>query len=267
MNLHLIGNKYLFFFLIFFFLIIKSKESKPKISIITSIYKGEKYIKHFLEDITKQTIFNQCELILINANSSENEEKHIKPFLSKHKNIIYKRLKQNTSIYKAWNIAIKLANGKYITNSNLDDRLAHYCFEFHSKFLDENSDIDLVYSDGYFTDIANQTFFDCNITKIIFKPSFSKLNLKYNCLPSFNPMWRKKLHKKFGLFNENFKIAGDWEFWIRVVSKGSVFKKLPGIYGVAYNNPNGLSTNPLTVMYLEREKNIIRSMYKSFFLN
>ena len=46
---------------------IKSLRFYPKISIITSIYKGEKFIKHFFEDIAKQTIFKECELILINA--------------------------------------------------------------------------------------------------------------------------------------------------------------------------------------------------------
>ena len=55
-----------------------------KASIITSVYKGEKYINHFLNDITKQTIFNQCELIIINADSPENEEQYINPFLEKY---------------------------------------------------------------------------------------------------------------------------------------------------------------------------------------
>ena len=47
----------------------------PKISIITSLYKGGEYIKGFLEDIVNQTIFkDKCELIIIDANSPDNEK-------------------------------------------------------------------------------------------------------------------------------------------------------------------------------------------------
>ena len=47
----------------------------PKVSIITSVYKGKKYIEQFLENITSQTIFKEkCELILINANSTLKED-------------------------------------------------------------------------------------------------------------------------------------------------------------------------------------------------
>lgn len=44
----------------------------PKISILTSVYNGDEFIRPFLEDITRQTIFEEkCELVLVNANSPE----------------------------------------------------------------------------------------------------------------------------------------------------------------------------------------------------
>ena len=47
------------------FIAIENK--KPRVSIITSLYKGEKFIRGFLEDITQQTIFTKCELWLIRS--------------------------------------------------------------------------------------------------------------------------------------------------------------------------------------------------------
>ena len=64
----------------------------PKISIITSVYNGDQFIEGFLADITQQTIFDQCELILINANSPGNEEPVIKKYMDQYPNIIYQRL-------------------------------------------------------------------------------------------------------------------------------------------------------------------------------
>ena len=49
----------------------------PLVSIFCSIFKGEKYIQHYLYDISRQTIFNECELILIDANSPDLEFKYI----------------------------------------------------------------------------------------------------------------------------------------------------------------------------------------------
>jgi len=265
----------------------------PRISIITSIYKGEKFIKHFLQEITKQTVFKDCELILINANSPEDEEKIIKPYLKKYKNIIYKKLQNRVTIYSAWNEAIKLASGEYITNANLDDRLDYKCYETYLNYLDKNPDIDLVYADGYETDKINISFhsvsgacpsklaksedLDKRSRKCfakqklsnhkIYKPEFSKTNLRHNCLPSFYPMWRANLHNKFGLFNDNFTIAGDWEFWVRIANGGSKFKKIPGVYGLAYHNPIGLSTNLKTLQLKDKEKAIVRNMHKDFFTN
>src|SRR3990170_4374773 len=56
------------------------KENKPRVSIITSVFKGDKFIKGFMDDIVKSTIFDQCELIIINAASPENEERVIKEY-------------------------------------------------------------------------------------------------------------------------------------------------------------------------------------------
>ena len=70
----------------------------PKISIITSVYDGDKYIKHFMSEITKQSVFkDKCELILVNANSPGNEGVVIEEYLNE--------LDNDLSIYKSINIS------------------------------------------------------------------------------------------------------------------------------------------------------------------
>ena len=67
----------------------------PKVTILGTIYDGDKYIEQFLENIVNQTIFNRCELILIDANSPGNEQEVISRYTKKHDNIIYKRLSES----------------------------------------------------------------------------------------------------------------------------------------------------------------------------
>ncbi len=236
----------------------------PKISIITSLYKGDYFIEGFLQDITQQTIFDQCELIIINANSPGNEEPVIRYYMQRYPNIIYTRLKSDPGLYGVWNRAIKIARGEYITNANVDDRLAYNCYEVHARVLDSKPYVDLLYSDFYRTTYPNKDFdyivsttqkVDLNIFKKnqaycikvgegiwhCHELSFSKQALKRRCLPNNHPMWRKSLHNRYGLFNERFKSASDWEFWLRIALQGAFFEKVPGVYAVFYINPQGLS--------------------------
>jgi glycosyltransferase involved in cell wall biosynthesis len=215
----------------------------PRVTIITSLYKGGLFIEGFLEDIIKQTIFDECELLIINANSPDNETSIIEKYCDSHPNIRYIRLNYDPGLYGVWNIGIKLARAPYVTNANVDDRLEHTCYEKHAKFLDENQDIDLVYSDHYISNVPNENFCEAQNNKRgawIFK-DFSKQLALGACLPNNHPMWRVTVHDKVGFFDESFQSAGDWDLWIRTVMQGCLFKKIPQILGVFYINPKGLS--------------------------
>ena len=221
------------------------KHLQRKISVITSVYDGDEFIKPFLEDITSQTIFDKCELILVNANSPGNEEDVINEYLEKYDNIVYEKLDEDPGIYGTWNHALELATGEFVTNANLDDRKVINALEKHAKELYLNPDVDLVYADMLITDSPNETF-DSNSSngrKYTF-PEYSFENLKMVNMPHASPMWRKKLHEEYGYFDTKYKSAGDWEMWLRVASKGSSFKKINDVLGLYYFNPKGISTNP-----------------------
>ena len=130
----------------------KENEKKPaKVSIITSLFKGGKYIERFLENIINQTYFENCELIIVDANSPDNEHEVIKRYQKENKNIRYFRLGEDPGIYGCWNYAIKKAKYGLITNANLDDLRSLKQVEKFSVFLKNNKNIDLVYSECYMT--------------------------------------------------------------------------------------------------------------------
>jgi glycosyltransferase involved in cell wall biosynthesis len=235
-------------------------EELPKISIITSVYDGDEFIRHFLEDITKQTVFKEkCELILINANSPGNEEEVINEYLEKYpNNIIYKKLDKDPGIYGVWNYALEFATGEYITNANLDDRKAFNSLETHAKNLFQNKDIDLVYAESFITNNPNETFSNNSSKGRTYSfEEFSKEAMLRGNQPHNNPMWRKSLHDKYGMFDNKYKSAGDWEFFLRSTFGGSKFKKIDQILGLYYFNPKGISTDfKNSAWKLEEEREI-----------
>jgi glycosyltransferase involved in cell wall biosynthesis len=228
------------------FTTITTLSAVPKVSIITSVFKGDKFIKGFFEDITAITIFDQCELIIINANSPGNEDAIIQTYTKCYPNIRYIKLDYDPGIYGVWNMAIQLAQADFITNANLDDRHNPTFLAYQVKELEKDTTIDLVYADFFISFLPNiswSTFRTFKKTyQLAYKSSFSPSALCFDCLPGPHPVWRKSMHNNYGYFDERFFSAGDWEMWLRAASKGAKFKKIKGTSGIFYFNPQGLST-------------------------
>jgi glycosyltransferase involved in cell wall biosynthesis len=236
-------------------------QTKPRVSIITSVYKGDEFIEGFLVDITRQTIFNDCELILINAASPGNEEIIINKYREKFSNIIYIKLNEDPGLYAVWNQGIKIAQSELITNANLDDRRNSECIEKQAQALEEDPSVDLVYASYFITYYPNETYEHNNYRYYVEAANFSRQSM-YLCLPGPQPMWRKSMHEKYGFFDESFSSAGDLEMWNRAVLAGSAFKSIPGVSGLYYVNPKGISTNNNAEKVERRRQEDMMIMYK-----
>jgi len=216
----------------------------PRVSIITSIYNADDQIEGFLEDIVKQTYFDKCELVIVDGASPGKELDVIARYQKQYSNIFYHRLQEDPGIYGCWNYAIENSSGEYLANANVDDRRAFNQIEKFVSVLDADSGLDLVYGQTFATRSPNETFYD-NSSNYQLYPThpFSK-EAMVKCLPGCQPLWRRSMHQKAGLFDGNYKFAGDWEMWLRAVRNGSRFIMLEGVYGLYYHNPVGLTTDP-----------------------
>jgi hypothetical protein len=182
--------------------------------------------------------------------------------MEKHPNIIYKKLDSDPGVYGVWNMGIKMSSGEYVTNANMDDRKSPSSLEKHAKNLFLNKDVDLVYADSYIVHEANKKWdsLDKNGQRYNFEQFSPKAMLRGN-LPHNNPMWRKSLHDKFGYFNENYKSASDWEFWLKCVVGNSKFMKINEVLGIYYFNPKGISTNFENFSWKQKEEEKIFENY------
>jgi len=226
----------------------------PKVSLITSMFKGEKYIEKFLNNITSQTVFKYCELLIIDAASPENEYPIIEKYMKKYPNIVYTRLEEDPGIYGVWNIGAKMATGKYLTNTNLDDIRSEDQIEIMVNCLEKNPDIDLVYSESYVTNVGNETYHNNSSGGKTYPITDFSHEAMIKCLPGCMPVWRKTMHDKAGYFDESFRYAGDHEMWLRAVRNGSDFKRVSGVHGLYYMNPDGLSTSEANAVKRYKEE-------------
>lgn len=229
----------------------------PRISIITSIYKGEEYIEGFLSSLVKQTIYPDCELIFILNEPSNSEKKLLDKFKDNCRiNCIIVDLLQRESLAASWNRGINLANGKYISLWNIDDRRIKNSLEIQVNLLENYPGVCMVYGD------------------FIETSSFTYLNGSRYITPEFNPtifvrrfacggaflVFRKNVFSKYGYFDEQFSVALDYEFVVRLAFSNEKFIKAQDILGYFYNNQTGLSTIKNSIVS-DHERNIIYHRY------
>ena len=200
-----------------------------------------------------------------------NEEKEtdysiIEPFLSQYSNIKYHKLQTDPGVYGAWNYAINHSTGKFITNANLDDRRCYENIETLVSQLNENPDVDLVYSPFIVSNKEGENFYTSSSKSVYETYDFSPARM-IKCLPGCMPVWRRSLHEKNGLFDEEYKSAGDWEFWLRCVKNGSKFKRVNIVMGMYYFNPEGLSTSTDNHDWKTQEENKVINLYREFLIN
>jgi hypothetical protein len=181
------------------------RKSVPKISLLTSLYNGDKHIEGFLANVVSQTVFEDCELIIIDANSPGNEKEIIDSYMQKHSNIIYKRLDHDPGIYGCWNLALEMASGEFVSNANVDDRRSLQQLEIFANELVNNPDIDLIYSDCLVTHQPNETYSRNSSGGEVYPiTDFTPENM-IKCLPGCMPLWRKSMHDGIGVFNDKYK--------------------------------------------------------------
>jgi glycosyltransferase involved in cell wall biosynthesis len=246
--------------------VVVTSDEIPKISLITSVFKAEEYIEQLMEDVTRQTIFeDKCEWIILNANKTgdEYEEQVIKKYIEKYpNNIVYKRLEEDGGVYDTWNKAIEISTGEFVTNINCDDRRALDGLEKQAKLLVANPEISLVYNDSFVVHRSNIQFESIpEGTQRYNFEQFSKEAMLRGNLPHNNPMWRKTLHERHGYFDQKYRSAGDWEFWLRCAFAGEKFFKHPEILGVYYFNPTGISTDQRNNSWKKEEEKEVFMKY------
>lgn len=231
------------------------------VSAVISTYCSEKFIGGCLLDLIEQTLYQkgELEIIVIDSASPEKEKLIVENFQGKYPHIIYERTPERETIYEAWNRAIKMAKGNYITNANTDDRRHPQALEIMANYLDSYPDVALVYADQLITTIPNDTFLTTKATRRWHWPEYSYQELRQRCCVGSQPMWRKSLHSQYGYFGAEFSCAGDYEFWLRLGSQGEKMRLIPQILGLYYFNSEGVEhRDPKTAW---QETNLVRQQY------
>ena len=232
------------------------KVSSPVVSAVVSTHASERFMRGLLEDLTSQTLADRLEIIVVDSGSPENERGIVEEFSRRFGNIRYVRTERE-SIYAAWNRGIAMARGRYVTNANTDDRHRRDALEVMARTLDARPDVDLVYGDYYISHVANEIFEKNSGNEPFRGPEFFAPDalIEYQFGPQ--PVWRRSVHERIGLFDERYRIVGDYDFNIRFALEGKAFHipEFLGLYlkhGAALSFESGANTTAETLEVRKR---------------
>lgn len=183
----------------------------PKISIITVCLNAAKYIGDNITSVNNQDYPN-IEHIFIDGLSNDNTVSIIKNMVGKNHTLISE---PDLGIYNAMNKGIELASGKYLIFLNSDDMFSDQ--NIITKYVEaiNQKSADIVFSDILFIQRSNKN----NIIRTWKAGNFNKRKLKFGWMPPHpGVLIKAEIFKKFGGFNEKFKISGDYDFLLRIFS-------------------------------------------------
>ena len=109
-----------------------------KISIITPVYKCEKFIENTIKSVLNQTYTN-WELLLVDDCSPDNSAEIIKKYVEKDNRIKYFKIDKNRGVAIARNKALEEARGRFIAYLDADDLWKSTKLEKQVKFMLDNN--------------------------------------------------------------------------------------------------------------------------------
>jgi glycosyltransferase involved in cell wall biosynthesis len=188
------------------------------VDVIIPVYNSSKYLEDALASCMTQT-YKTFKVFVVDDNSEEDIKKVVNKF-SNVLDIEYIRNEKNYGPSRSRNIAIKKGKGDLISFLDADD------------VWDENKLLNSV-NVFYLDKKVGMTCGNYRVwvnRKTVLGPFYKKrINVNYDSLKKVNYVAsgsvtvRRSVLNDIGLFNESYKVAEDYDLWVRISKKYKIF--------------------------------------------
>jgi glycosyltransferase involved in cell wall biosynthesis len=205
------------------------------VSICVPTYNGARYLKSCLDSALAQT-FKDFELLVVDDGSTDATREVVRPYAESDARVRVWANERNLGLVANWNRCVKLAQGEWVKFLFQDDLLEPSCLE--DMLRASRSDVDLVvarrgliFEDG--TPAAIQERYrryveehnlarHCGDGAHLTVEQFAEIlarNPTFNCVgePTAT-LIRRSAFERYGGFNPDLVILGDWEYAARVAA-------------------------------------------------
>lgn len=207
----------------------------PKVSVILSLYRAERFLRRYLENVLEQTLCDRLELSIVHNDPTESERAILDGFASRISMVRCEVPRE--SLYASWNRAMAQSSGDYLACWNADDLRVADSLERMVRILDGDSGLGWTYGD-----FAISRAFGQMEGRVVPTPEWTRELGTRGAIGGAFFMWRRNLLSSVGWFDEQFASGGDFDYTVRLSlhSKGA---RTPGLIGYFLHERAGLSTS------------------------
>lgn len=223
-----------------------NQETGLLISVIVAVFNGSRTLQRCMDSVARQSYPNK-ELIVIDGGSNDGTVDLIK---QNHSKITYWVSEPDRGIYNAWNKGLTQAHGEWICFLGADDWFddATVLSRVVESLRHADSAYEIVYGQVKMVNAAGGEVDRLGAPWEQVRRDFD--NGTY-CLPTPAIFHRRCVFIKYGFFDEDFKIAGDYELLLRVLRTASPLF-LEGLM-VSNMQQGGISSRPESAVIALRE--------------
>jgi len=188
-----------------------------KVSIITIVYNNQACISDCIQSVLSQT-YPFIEYIVIDGGSCDGTQERIESYRDK---LAFYKSEKDKGLYHALNKGIRQASGDIIGIMHSDD--VFYGSDTIQKLVGafQHSSADLVYANGIYVDKEDSQ----QLKRIYTSKAFRKYYLSFGWIPLHTTIYvKKELFQQYGLYDQQFSIASDYDISLRWFSHPNIKK-------------------------------------------
>jgi glycosyltransferase involved in cell wall biosynthesis len=199
--------------------------SRPKVTVLMSVYNGEIYLREAIESILSQT-FRDFEFIILNDGSEDDSAQIIERYCDTRIKVVENR--QNLGLTRSLNRGLSMAQGEYIARMDADDISFPNRLGAQVGFLDSNPEVGVLGTGFQLIDQLGKT------GETLLFPGEHGL-LRWMMCFFFNPvahptvMMRREMVSMAGGYNEQLSTSQDFDLWRRL-SELTCLSNLPEVF-------------------------------------
>ena len=232
----------------------------PKVTVLMSVYNGEKYLSEAVDSILAQT-YRNFEFLIVDDGSSDGSSEILAVYAELDSRIRVVRNDENIGLTRSLNKGLSLASGEYIARMDADDVAYPTRLACQTEYLDNNPGITVVGSGIEIID-ENSQVIGRRLPKDDSVFLKNNLILKNSVFAHSSVVFRREVVVRAGGYDENFRYAQDYDLWSRLAEKyelGTIEEAMMKWRSISSNISASKRTEQLECILQISERNLVNA--------
>jgi hypothetical protein len=207
-----------------------------RVTLLASAFDSARFLPAWLESLEAQTIWPDCELIVVANDPAPAERERLDDFAARHPQVVVKTVPREP-LYRSWNRAIAAAEAPLLAIANVDDIRTPDGLERQVALLEERPELSLAYGGFEIT----REFPPGAPVQVIRPEPFEREHFTRGMMLGPFFVWRPSGDPATRFFDEQLRVAADMDLAVRLALHGEG-APVDGSLGFYYDGGTGLST-------------------------